>query len=559
MIQENGQLSGTYLERPPEKLWACFKKYWYKDLTAGFGVSLVAITFALAISIASLCPPMAGIMSAIIAGLVMPIIGGSYVTISGPAAGLAPILAGIILTLGQGDNEVGYRLLLPVICFTGTLQLLLVKQNWIRYFRIIPAAVQEGMLAGIGLMILCKEMPRFLGVSFEAHTPLQYLGELGTKFPDRTHDIFLVGGASLVVIFIADLIMKVIPRLAILPAQVIGAFFGLWFGWYIGINPAACIHIPDKPFSHGFVLPDFIGLFTQPILLLKATVCVFVLTLVDTVESTATTQAIDKKDPYKRTSNTRRMMAGVGTANIISSIFGGLTVIPGGIKSTANILLGGVSQLSNLFCALFLIVYVSFGQSVINMLPLAVLSAVVMFAGYKLAAPKVWIHLTRIGWGQLIVAIITAGVIVYEGDLLEGIAAGVAMEFVLQSIIQLRERLAVNASENENALGFHFTGQLLFNTVDFDDVLRAIPTGTQAVDLYFENVTFIDPTTFERLFVLTETLERDGVNARTHGLDSLYRRSAHRTGMGIRRREQLPSTTVEPAPHSRRWARLLSR
>src|SRR3954471_8334199 len=94
-------------------------KHWRHDLVAGLVVSLISLPFSLGIAVASGAPPVCGLISAIIAGFVLPFLGGSFVTVSGPAAGLAPVLFASIVLLGRGNKEVGYPLLLGAICLTG--------------------------------------------------------------------------------------------------------------------------------------------------------------------------------------------------------------------------------------------------------------------------------------------------------------------------------------------------------------------------------------------------------------------------------------------------------
>src|SRR6266436_7451636 len=95
-------------------------RHWRHDMVAGLVVSMISVPFSLGIAVASGAPPICGLISAIIAGFVLPFLGGSYVTISGPAAGLAPALLAAMTLLGHGDLKVGYPLLLGVICITGT-------------------------------------------------------------------------------------------------------------------------------------------------------------------------------------------------------------------------------------------------------------------------------------------------------------------------------------------------------------------------------------------------------------------------------------------------------
>src|SRR4051812_45456991 len=139
-------------------------KHWRHDLVAGLVVSLVSVPFSLGIAVASGAPPICGLISAIIAGLVLPFLGGSYVTISGPAAGLAPALLAAMLLLGNDrDPEkakaIGYPLLLGAICLTGVVQVVLARFKLARFAAIFPTSVVEGMLAAIGLLIIAKQLP----------------------------------------------------------------------------------------------------------------------------------------------------------------------------------------------------------------------------------------------------------------------------------------------------------------------------------------------------------------------------------------------------------------
>ena len=138
-------------------------KHWRYDLGAGLQVALVSLPLSLGIAVASGAPPITGIISAIIAGLIFPFLGGAYVTISGPAAGLAPALLAGMLTLGNGDLAAGYPLLLVAICLTGLVQIVLSMVNAGRFAIFLPVTVVEAMLAAIGIMIIVKQIPPLLG------------------------------------------------------------------------------------------------------------------------------------------------------------------------------------------------------------------------------------------------------------------------------------------------------------------------------------------------------------------------------------------------------------
>ena len=146
-------------------------------------------------------PPITGIISAIIAGFVLPFLGGSYVTVSGPAAGLAPILLASMMVLGKGDLGAGYPLLLVAICIAGVLQLVLAKFKFARLCAIFPAAVVEGMLCAIGLLIIVKQLPALMGVKFHAHEFYEYILETPTHIAKGKPMVFLISMLSLALMF----------------------------------------------------------------------------------------------------------------------------------------------------------------------------------------------------------------------------------------------------------------------------------------------------------------------------------------------------------------------
>ena len=119
-------------------------KHWRHDMVAGLVVSLISLPFSLGIAVASGAPPISGLISAIIAGLILPFLGGSFVTISGPAAGLAPVLLASMLLLGRGDLAVGYPLLLGAICMTGLVQVVLARFKAARFARCSPPRWSRG-------------------------------------------------------------------------------------------------------------------------------------------------------------------------------------------------------------------------------------------------------------------------------------------------------------------------------------------------------------------------------------------------------------------------------
>ena len=198
-----------------------------------------------------------------------------------------------MLLLGRGDQAVGYPLLLGAICLTGLVQVVLARFKLARFAAMFPASVVEGMLAAIGLLIIAKQLPLLLGHKFEAH---EFWGD---RWPRRRRSsctmdpkVFFVGIFCLALIFaLASLKAR---WLKVVPPQVIAAVVGLVLGWFLGLSGDHLIHIPDQPFKHGIVMPNFRGLFADHTLWWALATTVLTLTLIDGVESLATIAAIDK-------------------------------------------------------------------------------------------------------------------------------------------------------------------------------------------------------------------------------------------------------------------------
>ena len=184
--------------------------------------------------------------------------GGSYVTISGPAAGLAPALLAAMLLLGKGDRAVGYPLLLVAICLAGVVQVILAKFKLARFSAIFPASVVEGMLAAIGLLIIAKQLPLIFGSPnnrFEAHEFWGIVRETPSRFMHMDPKVFFLGTFSLALIFaLASLKARWVK---VVPPQVIAAAVGLILGWFLGVSGDRLIFIPAEPFKNGFQWPQF--------------------------------------------------------------------------------------------------------------------------------------------------------------------------------------------------------------------------------------------------------------------------------------------------------------
>ena len=538
-------------------------KHWPYDLRSGFTVAMISLPFSMGIAMTSGAPPICGIMSAIIAGFILPFLGGSYVTISGPAAGLAPALfAGMIALgharLGRGGSTsellaVGYPLVLVAIAIAGVLQVILAKLKVARLSAIFPAAAIQGMLAAIGLMIIVKQIPLFMGVKFEAHEFWAVLDEVPSHVESMSHQTCELGIGCLAALFV----LSALPGrlLKVMPPPVWVFLAGTLIGTFIlKLDKHYLINVPDS-LEHGIVFPQFGAAFTHAALLLPLAYLVVTLLLIDATESLATIAAVDNIDPYRRRSDPDRTLLAMGVSNGASSVLGGLTIIPGIVKSTANVLAGGRTQWANFYNACFLLTFVLLGRYVIDMVPMAVLAAILVFIGYKLCKPAVWLKVARVGTEQFVVFFTTLLVTVTT-DLLVGIAAGIAVELVLNLWYVGLWHTLRNGSEStkpsfavrflslfrnpvsqrelaEDTYHLYLDGPLVcFNLFHVIRELGQLPHGTQAVYLHLSSrVPLVDHTTGESLRHFLEEFSGQDQSPRLviEGWDHMRRLSKHDT------------------------------
>jgi MFS superfamily sulfate permease-like transporter len=405
-------------------------RYWRYDLLAGLQVALVSLPLSLGIAVASGAPPVTGLISAIIAGLVFPFLGGAYVTISGPAAGLAPALLAGMLLLGDGDLAAGYPLLLVAICLTGFVQVVLsLFQAGRLVAMFLPVTVVEAMLAAIGSLIIIKQIPALLGdLAAPAKNTLASIANLPANILNISPAVALIGGLSLFLMFFLQRTRYSALRRIPPPLTVCG--IGIALGYALGLDARFLVPMPENILEGGVTLPAFGDVWARPELWGGVLIVVITLTLIDGIESIATIKAVDKIDPFQRKSHPNVTLRAMGVSNVLSSIVGGLTIIPGGVKSRANIDAGGRTLWANFYNAVFLVVFLFLAKDLISRIPLAAIAAILVYVGWRLCEPAVFSRTLSIGRDQFIIFLFTVAAILAT-DLLTGILMGVAAEILV--------------------------------------------------------------------------------------------------------------------------------
>ena len=410
------------------------------DLKAGFLVFLIALPLCLGIAMASGFPPISGVLTAIIGGVVVTFLGSARLTIKGPAAGLIVIALGAVQELGGGDPMLGYRRALAVGTVAAAAQIALAVFGAASIGVAMSPSVVHGMLAAIGVIIISKQAHTLMGVAPEAKEPLELLAEIPRSIAHANPEILMLGGLSLLILFGWPLIRarwaKVIPAPVVVLAMAVP--LSLWLGLdhshayrflshQFDVGPEFLVQLPGSLLD-AMVFPDFSMVFTAASLKY-----VVMFALVGTIESTLSVLAVDSMDPEKRPSNLNRDLLALSLGNLGSSLLGGLPMISEIVRSKANIDAGAKSHWANFFHGAFLLVFVSLAPGLLHEIPLAALAAMLVYTGARLASPRELWHVRQIGLDQLALFVTTL-LVTLATDLLVGVAAGLVLKVVLHRV-----------------------------------------------------------------------------------------------------------------------------
>ena len=395
-----------------------------KDLPASIVVFFVALPLCLGIALASGAPLFSGLIAGIVGGIVVGAMSGSNVGVSGPAAGLAAIVLASIASLGSYEN------FLLAVVLAGIIQILfgVLKAGIIGYY--FPSSVIKGMLTGIGIIIILKQIPHFFGFddtignfySFDS----DYFGNL---FNAISPGASLIAFLGLAILILWDKVLSKKSKVFTLiqgplVAVVLGVIFNLLTQnsdmFAIAQNHLVSVPVPDS-------FDSFIGQFTFPSFSMIGSseiwITAFTIALVASLETLLCVEATDKLDPHRRTTPTNRELFAQGTGNLVSGFIGGLPITQVIVRSSANIQSGGQTKLSAIIHGFLLLISVIIIPTVLNLIPLSVLAAILFIVGYKLAKPQLFVQMYKAGWKQSVPFMVTVAGIIF-GDLLIGITLG---------------------------------------------------------------------------------------------------------------------------------------
>lgn len=410
------------------------------DFSSGLVVFLVALPLCLGIALASGAPLFSGIISGIIGGIVVGYLSNSHLSVSGPAAGLTAIVLTAITSFGA------FNVFLLSVVIAGIIQLLLgfIKAGTIsNYF---PNNVIEGMLAGIGVIIILKQIPHAFGYDPNFEGDEAFLQANGhNTFSDLFQLVNQLhfGAVSIAVISLFILIfwpkinffrrVKVLPPalIAVVVSVLINEFL-IQSGSSLALSKEHLVALPVpttvEELKNILIFPDFAAILNPQVWMVAVTIAV-----VASIETLLCIEAADRMDFQKRFTNTNTELKAQGIGNILSGLIGGLPMTSVVVRTTANNTAGAKSKMSAIVHGLFLLISVLLIPVLLNKIPLATLAAVLLLVGYKLANPNTIIHFYEKGKYQFLPFIATFLAVIFT-DLLKGVALGlvVSVIFVLK-------------------------------------------------------------------------------------------------------------------------------
>jgi len=529
----------------PKTGWAGLRENWRYDAMSGFLVFLIALPLCLGIAMASSVPPMAGIITAVVGGVLVSRISGSWVTINGPAAGLIVVILASVQSLGQGDAMLGYRCTLAAIVVASLFQIALGLLKAGRLNAYFPASAVHGMLAAIGIIIMAKQTHVMLGVKPQAAEILGTIAEIPHSLVEANPEIMVIALTGLVILMgwsmLKNRYLKMIPAplLVVLAGMILEKYFDLE-------HEHVYLFLPDQAFlpHHEYTVgPRFLvsipenvmGSFYWPDFSLVATArfwgAVVSIGLVGSLESLLSATAVDKLDAYKRHSDLNRDLTAVGIGNLVAGCLGGLPMIAEIVRSSANVNNGARTGWANFFHGVFLALFVVFFPHLIHEIPLASLAALLVYTGFRLASPREFAKVLQIGPEQLAVFCITI-VGVLATDLLIGVLIGMGAELLIHLMhgVDVRNLLKISYTieeTDETHYVVRVDGSAVFsNFLALKTEVARLPRGGSIV-FNLANAYLIDHTVMEFIQHFRSDYTAHGGRCEIRGLENHKPHSDH--------------------------------
>ena len=456
-----------------------------QDIPAGLVVFLVALPLCLGIAQASGLPPFVGLLTGVIGGLVVTSLSPSRFAVSGPAAGLVTIVVASIASLGS------FSAFLLAVVLAGVLQFIFGVIRAGRFISLVPGSVIKGMLAAIGILLIMQQIPVALGAAGESELASLFSGEFTFSF-----SAIVVAAAGLAILWLwSTPLVKRVKVLSWIPGPLIAVLFGC-----LATVSGHLIHPEFVSSLPRISLPEFGSLaavaselegpdwqaWRNP----SVYVVAVTLALVASLETLLSQEALKKLRPQNPPPSPDKEMRAQGVGNLLAGLLGGLPITSVIVRSSVNVSAGAQSKISVLLHGVLLLVCGLYFSQLLNAIPLASLAAVLLYTGYKLATPRLFIDQIRMGAQQFVPFIVTIGGIIAFG-MLTGIGLGIATQILYSVYKSHRNALLLTRYDDHYVLRFQQNLTFMHNP-RLQGLLAEIPENSVVI-VDHDNAEYIDP------------------------------------------------------------------
>ncbi len=463
---------------------------WGSDLPAGLVVFLVALPLCLGIATASGATPLAGIIAGALGGILVGAISKSPLSVSGPAAGLVAIVLTALESLKAAPNP--YQAFQVALIIAGALQVVMGLLRLGAIANFVPNSVIKGMLAGIGVVIILKQIPHALGWDKEYEGDFGFISKFGNTFSDIAKAVVTITPTALVIFLIGVVIiyfweskpMKTQTWTKYVPGPLVAVVVGAIINTLLASsNPSLALkpedlHLVKLPgtseLTSALTFPDW-GAVAMPAVWVTAGI----LAVVASLETLLSIDAADKLDDQRRATPTNRELVAQGVGNGVSGLLGGLPLTSVVVRTSANAYSGGKSKKSSIFHGVLLAVAAISIPTLLNTIPLAVLASVLIMVGWKLTKPSVIKKVFDDGYDQFVPFILTLLGVVFT-DLLKGVVIGLLAGLVYS--IRANHHKAFTLVNDGNLWLLRFNKDITFtNKVGLRSALDTVPDNVTLV------------------------------------------------------------------------------
>jgi len=539
------------------------------NILAGLTVGVIALPLSMALAIASGVPPQHGLYTAIVAGIVIALSGGSQVNISGPTAAFVVVLLPIV-------HQYGFGGLLISGFLAGIILVLMGLARFGRLIEIVPYPVIIGFTAGIGVVIATLQIKDFLGLdipTLDGHY-LDKLLLIIKSLPTINWQELMIGILTLSILLYWPRLRSKIPGhlIALLMGSVVAWILGLISNdfsvatigtrFHYEINGVSGSGIPPvlPSFEWPWNLPGADG---KPIgfsfeLLNTLIAAAITIAVLGAIESLLCAVVADGMSGKKHKPNDELIGQGIG--NIITPLFGGIPATAAIARTAANVRAGGSSPLASVIHALFILLAILSLSPLLSYIPMASMAALLLMVAWNMSEAKHFVRVVKIAPRDDIIALLTCFLLTIFFDMTIAVAVGMGLAsvlFIRRSISLVESKLITLGHErhielpNEIAI-YDINGPLFFGSAQKAiKNITVITPRVRVVILDMSEVTMIDMSAIVAMETIVENLQRNGVgliinNLQTRMLLKL-RRAGVRTKPGKIRFSRALNEAVEKA------------